>query len=260
MYKISGLGVEQQHTNLSHSHSIKAISQRLAAPQKHSYLADAVLGGIDGCVTTFAIVASAVGAGFPNGVALILGLANLAADGFSMAVSNYQATKSRADLIQMVRKQEESHIDLVPEGETEEIRQIFAKKGFSGDILEKIVGVITSNRTLWVDTMLKDEYGLQTDIPNSVMSAISTFLAFLFVGLLPLIPFIANYNNPDVIFPISCGIAAMAFFGIGVVKGVILKQSILRAGINTLLVGGAAALLAYMVGDFSSEWIGGGWF
>ena len=246
---------KQKHIDLRQEHSPEEIKKRLSSPQKHSYLGDAVLGGIDGCVTTFAIVASAVGAGFPNSVALVLGLANLSADGFSMAVSNYQATRSRADLVQMTRKKEELHIDLVPEGETEEVRQIFANKGFTGDTLEKIVDVITSDRTLWVDTMLKDEHGLQTDIPNSLYSATATFFAFLFVGLLPLTPFLLPTLNQESIFPVSCVIAGMAFFGIGAAKGIMLKQSFFRTGASTLVVGGMAALLAYIVGDYSSQWV-----
>ena len=65
---------------------------------RHIYLGDVILGGIDGCVTTFAIVAAVTGAGFSGSVAIVMGISNLLADGFSMAVSNYEATKSRHDL------------------------------------------------------------------------------------------------------------------------------------------------------------------
>lgn len=236
---------------LQEEHSPENIKKRISEKQKHSYLADAVLGGIDGCITTFAIVASAVAAGFPKVVALVLGLANLAADGFSMAASNYQAAKSRADRVTTIRKEEESHIDLIPEGEQEEIRQIFANKGFKGKTLEKIVSVITSDRKLWVDTMLKDEHGLQIDMPCPVSSGFATFMAFVIIGLLPLAPFMLPGIEPETIFPLSCGIAAITFFCIGAVKGAVLRQSVLLTGINTLIVGGIAALLAYLIGDWA---------
>jgi VIT1/CCC1 family predicted Fe2+/Mn2+ transporter len=177
--------VSERHRN---SHTPEAIRQRLSDPQKHSYLSDAVLGGIDGCITTFAIVASAVGAGFPNLVALVLGLANVIADGFSMAASNYEAVKSREDFIAMTRKREERHIEIFPEGEQEEIRQIYAQKGFEGELLENIVHTITSDRKLWVETMLKDEHGLQPESPSAFLSALATFCAFMAVGIVPLKP------------------------------------------------------------------------
>ena len=79
-------------------------------------------------------------------------------------------------------------------------------------MLEKIVNVITSDRQLWVDTMLKDEHGLQMDTPKATSSAISTFCAFIFIGLLPLIPFIIPNIDKGVIFPASCSMAAMVFF------------------------------------------------
>lgn len=242
-------------SQLIRDHSPQAVKQRLLKPTKHSYLADGVLGGIDGCITTFAIVSSSIGAGFPNIVAIVLGLANLIADGFSMAASNFQAAKSRADLVAMTRQDEEAHIDLVPEGEKEEVRQIFVQKGFTGDTLEDIVRTITSNRTLWVDTMLKEEHGLPTDTPNPYLSGAATFIAFFYVGFLPLIPFIIPGLDQWFIFPASCIIAVIAFFGIGVVKGAILKQSMIRAGIHTLCIGSAAAIIAYMIGDWSALWV-----
>ena len=85
-------------------------------------------------------VISGVGMG---ALVIILGFANLLADGFSMALSNYLGTKSDPERVDQARQDEERHIAQVPEGEREEIRQIFAGKGFSGETLEKIVGVIT---------------------------------------------------------------------------------------------------------------------
>ncbi|MGV8843857.1 MAG: VIT1/CCC1 transporter family protein [Pseudomonas sp.] len=109
-------------------------------------MSHAILGAIDGCVTTFAVVAGAVGAGLPASVALIMGFANLFADGFSMAVSNYEAIKAERQLRDEARRMEEEHIDRVPEGEREEIRQEFRKQGFSGSTLESIVATISQIR------------------------------------------------------------------------------------------------------------------
>ena len=242
-------------TILEKDHTVAEVKRRLSEPVRHSYLSDAVLGGVDGCITTFAIVSSSVGMGLPSVAVLILGIANIVADGFSMAASNYQAVVSRRDYLKAVRASEEKHIDLVPEGEKEEVRQIFARKGFEGDVLEQIVQVITADRDVWVDTMLKDEHGLQTDIPSPLFAAIATFLAFLSVGLMPLIPFMLPVIEEKEIFPVSITVALSVFLVIGAVKGKLLKQSMVRAALQTFSIGGVAAGLAYLIGDAARNWV-----
>lgn len=212
-------------------------------------MGDAVLGGIDGCVTTFAVVSGAVGAGFSAAVVIILGFANLLADGFSMAVSNYLNTKSQLEAVEKARRMENRHIDQIPEGEREEIRQIFARKGFGGEVLEKIVQVITSDRKLWVETMLVEELGLQISGPRPVRAGLATFFAFGVVGLIPLLPFLVpGAETAADRFFASAVMTAVAFAGVGLVKGWVVERPILRSGVETLSIGGGAAALAYVIG------------
>lgn len=241
---------------LQREHSPHAIKQRLAAPQKHRYVGDAVLGGVDGCITTFAIVSSSIAAGLPNMAALVLGLANIAADGFSMAISNYQAAKSRSEWVESLRQEEAHHIAHIPEGEREEVRQIYAQKGFSGALLEEIVSVITADETRWIDTMIREEHGLQTEQPNPALCALATFTAFLVIGILPLLPFMLPWLPSQHVFAASSTIAALCFFAIGYAKGTLLDRPALKSGISTLLIGLAAAALAYAVGDAAKTLIG----
>lgn len=235
--------------HLGEEHRPAAVKARLAAARRHGYLGDAVLGAIDGCVTTFAVVAGAVGAGFSANVVIILGLANLIADGFSMAVSNFLNAKSRIEEVEKARRDELRHIEQIPDGEREEIRQIFAAKGFEGEVLEKIVGVITSDHKLWVDTMLVEEHGLRLEGPDPRRAGLATFLAFGAVGLLPLIPFlIPGAESAADRFFASSVLTAVAFSAVGIVKGRVLERPILRSGAETLLIGSAAAALAYGIG------------
>jgi VIT1/CCC1 family predicted Fe2+/Mn2+ transporter len=134
---------------LEHNHTREEIQRRLARDPHVNYLRDWIYGGIDGTVTTFAIVAGVVGAELPGTVVLVLGLANLAADGFAMGAGNYSGTKAELDDYVRLLAIERKHIALVPSGEREEVRQIFALKGFSGGELERIVDVITSDEDRW---------------------------------------------------------------------------------------------------------------
>ncbi len=237
-----------EHRPVAEDHRPEAVRRRLASGRGHDYLADGVLGGIDGCVTTFAVVAGATGGALSPLVVIILGFANLVADGFSMAVSNYHGTRSERDRVERMRRTEEEHIAEVPEGEREEIRQIFAQKGFEGDTLERVVDTITANRRLWVDTMLTEEHGLQLEGPDPIRAGATTFLAFLGVGLIPLAPYLVPGLAPPTMFTVSCIATACAFAAVGWFKGHRLDQPRLRAGWETLWTGGAAAVLAYAVG------------
>ena len=234
---------------LESDHLPHAIELRLSRRRRSSYLGDAVLGGIDGCVTTFAVVAGAFGAGFSGIVVAILGLANLLADGLSMAVSNYLGIRSQHEELEEARRDEERHIADHPEGEREEIRQIFATKGFTGETLEKIVSTVTQNRGLWVDTMLREELGLHLEARDPIRAGLATFAAFVAVGLIPLLPYILPTPSEHR-FLMSAIITPLAFAGVGFAKGVVLKRSIWKSGLQTLLVGGAAAAVAFLVGNW----------
>jgi VIT1/CCC1 family predicted Fe2+/Mn2+ transporter len=234
---------------LEHEHTPEAVKSRLEQARSHSYVGDFVFGAIDGTVTTFAVVSGAAGAGLPSGVAIVLGFANLFADGFSMAAGNYLSTRSEGQLVDRVRRMEERHIEQTPEGEQEEIRQIFAAKGLKGSTLDEVVRVITRDHRRWIDTMVTEEFGLQLNPPSAWRAAAATFVAFCIAGFVPLSPLFMPLGwigrNP---FAISSVATGLTFFLIGMIKGRIVERSIWKSGLETLVVGGSAALLAYLVG------------
>jgi VIT1/CCC1 family predicted Fe2+/Mn2+ transporter len=234
---------------MEHEHSEQAIAQRLAGAPSFSYLHDWVYGGIDGAVTTFAIVAGVVGAQLSNRVVLILGIANLVADGFSMAASNYSGTKTEHEEQAHLRAIEERHIDAVPDGEREEIRQIFRGKGFQGRDLERAVDVITADRDRWVNTMLAEEYGLpkavRSPLKAALKAAASTFASFVLCGAVPLLPFLVGAPAR---FQLSVAMTALVFFPIGSTKSRWTPVSWWRSGSETLAIGLGAAALAFVIG------------
>src|SRR5215207_3007295 len=188
---------------------------------------DFVYGATDGAVTTFAVVAGVIGALLSPSIVLILGFANLFADGFSMAIGNYLGTKAQAEYIDKQRKREEWEIDNLVEQEKQEIRDIYKNKGFREELLEN------KRRPLY--------------------TALTTFTAFNLIGLIPLIPFVFLYASgfilsTQIAFLYSIIFTALSFLLIGIVKGRIVGMPIARSGLSTLAVGGIAATVAYIVG------------
>ncbi|MAA98330.1 MAG: hypothetical protein CMN87_12655 [Stappia sp.] len=230
---------------LEHDHSAAAIAARLSRGPRVSYLRDWIYGGIDGAVTTFAIVAGSLGASLSARVILILGAANLIADGFSMAAANYSGTKAEHDDHARLKAVEERHIACAPEGEREEIRQIYKAKGYDGDDLESLTNLVVSRRSVWIETMLAEEYGVSAGLRHPLKSAAATFSAFVICGLVPLLPFIAGLQASALTAALATG---AVFFAIGSAKSIWSTQSWFRSGLETLTIGLGAALLAWGVG------------
>jgi VIT1/CCC1 family predicted Fe2+/Mn2+ transporter len=228
-----------------HDHSPQAIAKRIGAPPGRGVLRDAVYGAIDGAVTTFAIVAGVAGAGLSPFVIVALGMANVLADGFSMAAANYSGTKAELDNRRRLRRIEERHIDRYPEGERLEVREILAQKGLSGTVLTQATDEITRDRDNWIALMMEGEYGLGGIDPHPAAAAITTFLAFLVAGCLPLLPFILGLADA---FAISAAMTLATFFGIGAIKSHWSLSPWWRSALETLAIGGTAAAIAYGVG------------
>ena len=231
--------------DMEHEHSAEAIKRRLARGPGHNYLRDWIYGGIDGSVTTFAVVSGVAGARLSSWIILVMGFANLFADGFSMAASNYLGTKAEHDDLHRLEAVENRHIDIAPDGEREEVRQIFQQKGFVGEDLRRIVQLITADRRRWVRTMLTEEYGLPYEVRSPWVAALSTFSSFFVCGLIPLLPYLLQFTNAFVLSVIGTGVI---FFAIGSAKSRWSTTSWLRSGLVTFLVGAIAAGLAYAAG------------
>ncbi|MCB0571437.1 MAG: VIT1/CCC1 transporter family protein [Phaeodactylibacter sp.] len=216
-----------------------------------AHLGEFVYGGIDGSVTTFAVVAGAVGASLDSSVILILGFANLLADGFSMSVGAYLSAKSQHDNFEKHRRIEYWEVDNIPETEREEIREIYRNKGFKGELLEQVVDVITADRDRWVDVMMKEELAMIKEEQSPLMIGAVTYLAFLVVGFVPLSLYLWDFafgfgGDP---FVATCLFTALAFIAIGWLKAYVTKTPHWKAILETLVLGLIAAGVAYLVGD-----------
>ncbi|MGQ0794059.1 MAG: VIT1/CCC1 transporter family protein [Deltaproteobacteria bacterium] len=224
------------------------------------YLGEFVYGGIDGSVTTFAVVAGSTGASLDSSVIIILGFANLLADGFAMSIGGYLSAKSEQQAYDKHRKTELWEIENIPEAEREEIRLIYRDKGFEGEMLEGIVAVITSDKQRWVEVMMKEELGLIDEKRSPLGRGIMTYLSFIAIGIIPLAAYVADFAfdlKSERLFLISCVLTSMGFIIIGSLKSHLNKSSRAKGIIETLILGGAAAAVSYFVGNALEKIISG---
>lgn len=219
------------------------------------YLGEFVYGGIDGSVTTFAVVAGAAGAGLDSAVVIILGFANLIADGFSMSVGSYLSTKSEKQNYQKHRQIEYWEVENLPELERQEIREIYASKGFSGELLEQVVDTICADKHRWVDTMMKEELEMAEESKSPIVMAAVTFASFQILGFIPLFIYVTDYLHPlDInLFLYSSSLTGICFIGIGYMKSLVTSTSKLRSILETLLLGSAAAFLSFFIGKIMEQ-------
>lgn len=230
---------------------IAAAAREEHGAASHAYVGDMVYGGLDGIVTTFAVVSGVAGAQLGSGIVLILGLANLLADGFSMAVGAYLSSKSEQEYYDREYQREAWEVEHFPKGERDELLEIYRAKGYADDDATQLVNIQTKAPGLWVKTMMVEELGMMKDERNPLTSALATFGSFLLAGVLPLLIYLIGLAAPipaSAYFPISIGLSVVALFALGAAKVLVTERNFLKSGLEMLAVGGAAAGVAYAVG------------
>lgn len=217
------------------------------------YLGEFVYGGIDGSVTTFAVVAGAAGAGLESSIVIILGFANLFADGFAMSVGAYLSKKSEKDNYEKHKRVEYWEIENMVGQEIHEVREIFKQKGFEGELLDKVVNVIIADKDRWVETMMRDELDMIPSDKNPLAVGGMTFFSFVTVGFIPLLVYVLDYSagiGGAHKFLNASALTFAAFVIIGFLKSYVNETSRWKGVIETVLLGTAAAGVAYLIGDF----------
>ncbi|HLD63640.1 MAG TPA: VIT1/CCC1 transporter family protein [Candidatus Peribacteraceae bacterium] len=213
-----------------------------------AFIQDIVYGGNDGIVTTFAVVAGTAGADMPHYVVIILGLANLLADGTSMATGSFLSIKSQMDQYERLRKEELQEIETHQDMERAEVREAYAAKGFAGTDLDKVVEIITAKKDVWADVMMLEEHGLTKDSAlQPVLHGTMTFLSFVIFGTVPLLPYV--FGIPiDKRFPVAIASTALALAVLGLSRSVITRERLFRGPVEVVLVGALGAVVAYGIG------------
>jgi VIT1/CCC1 family predicted Fe2+/Mn2+ transporter len=212
------------------------------------YISDLVYGANDGIITTFAVVSGAAGASLSPGTIVILGLANMVADGISMGLSNYLGISSKLDFQKQERLREEFEVENFPEKERDEVREILLRWGVPEKHLEEILDAVTSNKKRWVDLMMREELGIYEDkVVYPMKHGLVTMVAFMVAGFLPLTPYVFGLQSESQ-FAVSIAATAGSLFAVGSARTLITGANWLKSGIQMLVVGGFAAFASYYVG------------
>jgi len=215
------------------------------------YIGDLVYGGLDGIITTFAVVSGVAGAQLGANVVLIMGLANLFADGFSMATGAYLSSKSEQEYYEREWQREAWEVEHFPDGERAEMIEIYRGQGYSDQDARRMVEIQSRDPERWVKAMMIQELGLLRDERKPIFSALATLAAFVVAGAVPLLVYLVGLivSIPTAVaFPVSLGLSGLALFGLGAAKVLVTERRVWRSGLEMLLVGGLAAGVAYGVG------------
>ena len=210
-------------------------------------LRDVILGGQDGLVNMLGIALGVVAAGGSTHVLIITGLAAAITESISMGAVAYTSFGSDRDFYLAERAREQNEISSRPEEEREEIREIYAAKGFKGRLLEDVVSTITSNRESWVSTMMNEELHLQpVEQQSLVQSAVVVTVATLIGHFIPIVPFMVVARTPAIIWAIV--LSAVTLFAVGVYSAKTLVGDWRKSGLQMVAIGLGAAAVGFFVG------------
>lgn len=222
------------------------------------YLGEFVYGGIDGIVTTFAVVSAVAGAGLEPGIVLILGFANLISDGLSMGISAYLAERSDVD---QYRKQHRAVVEGLENSISKASKTIaknLRKYGFKGKELDNATKQVAGSKKA-ADFIMKEEHSLAEEPQNASVIGLVTFVSFMVVGIVPLLAYLVDHvfelelTNP---FAITIGLAALAFAGIGWLKSRVAHSPPAKSIIETLVLGLIASGASYYIGKWLDALVG----
>jgi len=227
------------------------------APESHKkggdHMKTIIFGGLDGIITTFAVVAGAGGGGLSVSTVLIMGFSSLVADALSMGVGDALSSKAESEVIVRERARERWEYDNFPEGEIKEMVDIYEGRGMSKEDATAVIQTIAKYPELFIDAMMRDELGM--DEPGTTLEHVKSgaicFTSFLINGSVPLLGFVAFLPlelDDQTLFFISIGLTAVTLFTLGAVKSRFTTRSWWVSGLEILVMGALTASVAYLIG------------
>ncbi len=238
------------------------VDSRIQHQKSHfaEYFKEVIYGGVDGIITTFAVVSGFSGAALSSDtttqlsfiVVLLFGLANLFADAVSMGLGNFLSVRSEKDQYAILRAKEQALIQMNPESEKEETIALMQAQGFSEADAKTLTDIYSTNEEYWLNFMMANEYEMSDPRgDNPVLTGLTTFGAFVMFGSIPILPFIFLHDVTSVqMFQISTIGTILALILLGMMKWKIVGTGFARSLGEVVLVGATASIIAFVVGTF----------
>merc|ERR1712060_734804 len=246
-------------------HDTRAVENVENHQEEGGFLKPLIFGGLDGILTSFAIVAGAAGGSLSIPVILVLGFSNIFADALAMGVGEFLSSKAENEWILSERAREKWEMDNYPEGEIREMIDLYIERGLSKEDAEKVILTMAKYKTVFIDFMMKEELDLVVPPDNykveSAKNGLIMFLSFAFFGSLPILGYVIfpkifpDYNEKS-LFIDACIVTGIVLFLMGCLKSYFLSSYpgifkkilfILYCGTETLLLGGACATVSYTI-------------
>lgn len=256
-------------SRLAHTVGLKSAGGATATEEHEdggTYIKTVVFGGLDGILTAHAVVAGAVGAHLPPSAILAIGISNVLADALSMGVGEYLSSRSYGNYVKQEYARESWELENYPEGEKQEMIELYEARGMSKTDATTIIESFSKYKKLFVDLMMREELSLPSPDDDehaaSIREALIMFSSFAVFGMVPIIgfavvPMIAgDHLTDDELFLVACCITACALFCLGSLKARFTDKQFLRAGLETTMLGGVCAAIAFLVGRYVAIWLG----
>lgn len=227
------------------------------AGKSAKYIKNIVYGGLDGIITTFAIIAASVGANLNSKYIIAIGFANLFADGISMGLGDYLSSYFEHKYILSEKEKEEYEFNNNKDYEVQEMIELYKMEGFEEVDSKNIVDILISKpkyKNIFIKNMMKLELDLEVpdDNPEYKKEGLITAASFIIFGFIPVLTYLifhlTSYGNYNAIFAINCVITIISLFSLGTVQAKITKQSWIRGGLLLTLHGTLASMVAYLFG------------
>lgn len=209
-------------------------------------LRDVILGGQDGLVNALGIILGVLAATNEIHILIATVIAATLAESISMGAVAYTSALAQRDFYKSERRREEDEVERVPEAERQEIRDIYARKGFGGKVLEEIVDTITKDKKIWVDIMMDEELHLApVDTKAVLVSSVIVTIATAIGHLIPVMPFF--FAGRETALVISVVISGLTLFAVGAYQAITLVGRWWENGMRMLIIGLGAAFIGYFI-------------
>lgn len=230
----------------------KAVDSPAQSPHRERHrptnsLRDVILGGQDGLVNILGIILGVIAANGSTAVLLAAGFAAAITESISMGAVGYTSAVAQRDYVRAEQERESSEIDTIPEMERQEVRDIYAAKGFAGELLDRVVETITARRDVWLATMMDEELHLSSVQTSDILRSAAVITVATLIGhMIPLLPFLVLARSTALV--LSIALSAVVLFGVGVYSAKTLVGDWRKSGLQMMVIGLGAAGIGFVVG------------